>query len=108
MDSARPLYNSLDISNAKVVYNYMVCYFIYKSISRSEDIFVRHETQHNTRQALNQVLDVPHTHCTQTVQPITYSGPKNLNTVPVNIRRCKSFVTFKYRLKAHILSIYSS
>ena len=36
---------------------------------------------------------------TQTVQYITYSGPRII--VPVNIRRCISFVTFKCRLKAH-------
>ena len=104
MDSARPLFNSLRIFNVKEVYNYMVCNYIYKSISRNENIFVRNESQHNTRQAVHEALHVPYTHSTQTMQSITYSGTRAYNTVPVNIRRCESFVTFKYRLKAHILS----
>ena len=82
----------------------MVCNYIYKSISRNENIFVRNESQHNTRQAANEALHIPYTHSTQTMQSITYSGTRAYNTVPVNIRRCESFVTFKYRLKAHILS----
>ena len=90
--------------DVKEVYNHMNCNDIYKSISRNENIFVRNESQHNTRQALNEVLHVPYTHSTQTMQSITYSGTRAYNTVPVNIRRCESFVTFKYRLKAHILS----
>ena len=71
MDSARPLFNSLKIFNVKEVYNYMVCNYIYKSISRNENIFVRNESQHNTRQALNEVLHVPYAHSTQTMQSIT-------------------------------------
>ena len=82
----------------------MVCNYIYKSISRNENIFVRNESQHNTRQALNEVLHVPYTYSTQTMQSITYSGTRVYNTVPVKIRGCENFVTFKYRVKAHILS----
>ena len=74
MDSARPLFNSLKIINAKEVYIYMVCNYIYKSISRNENIFVRNDSQHNTRQALNEVLHVPYTNSTRTVLSITYSG----------------------------------
>ena len=53
---------------------------------------------------LNEALHVPFTHSTQTMQSITYSGTRAYNTVPINIRRGESFVTFKFRLKAHILS----
>ena len=88
----------------KEVNNYMVCNYIQKSISRTENIFVRNESQHNTRQTLNEVLHVLYTHSTQTMQTITYSGTRAYNSVLVNIRRCESFVTFKYRLKSHILS----
>ena len=66
--------------------------------------FVRGESQHNTRQALNEVLHVPYTESTQTMKSITYSGTRVYNTVPVNIRRCGSLVAFKHRLRAHILS----
>ena len=59
MDRARPLFNSLKIFNVKDVYNYIPCNYIYKSISRNENIFVRYESQQNTRQALNEVLHVP-------------------------------------------------
>ena len=59
-----------------------------KSISRNGNIFVRYLSQHNTRQALNEVLHVPYTYSTQTMQYITYSGTKVFNTIPVNIRRC--------------------
>ena len=51
-DSARPLPNSVKNVNVKVVYNYMVCNYIYKSISRSEIIFVRCERQQITLQNL--------------------------------------------------------
>ena len=88
----------------KEVYKYMFCNYIYKSISRNENTFVRNESQHNTRQAVHETLHVPYTHSTQTMQSITYSGTRAYNTVPVNIRRCESFVTFKHRLEAHILS----
>ena len=80
----------------------MVCFYIYKSISRNENIFVRNQSQHNTRQALDEVLHVPYTHSTQNMQSITYSGTRAYHTVPVSIRRCESFVTFEYRLKAYI------
>ena len=56
----------------------------------------------NALTALNEVLRVPYTYSTQTTQSITYSGTRVYNTV--NIRRCKRFVTFKYRLKTHILT----
>ena len=82
----------------------MVCYYIYKSVSSNENIFVRNGSQHSTRQALNEVLNVPYTYSTQTMQSFTYSGTRVYNNVPVNIRRRDSFVTFKYRLKAHSLS----
>ena len=42
MDSASPSFNSLKIFNVKHVYNFMVCSYIYKSISRNENIFVRY------------------------------------------------------------------
>ena len=54
--------------------------------------------------SLDEAHHIPYSHSTQTMQSITYSGTREYNTVPVNIRRCESFVTFKYRLKAHILS----
>ena len=56
MGSARPLFISLEIFNVKEVYNYMVCNYIYRPISRNENIFVRNESQHKNRQALNEVL----------------------------------------------------
>ena len=40
----------------------------------------------------------------QTRQIITYSGPRKINSVSDNIRRCESFLNFKNRLKAHISS----
>ena len=82
----------------------MVCKYIYQCILRNENIFVRTESEHNTRQALSEFLNVSYTYSTQTMQSITYSCIRVYNTVPVNIRICESFVTFKYRLKAHILS----
>ena len=85
MDSARPLVNSLKIFNVKEVYNYMVCYYIYKSISRNENIFVHNEIQHNTRQALNEVFHVPYIQSSQTMQSITYSGTREYKIVTVNI-----------------------
>ena len=87
----------------KDMYNYMVCIYILKSISSGENVLEYRETQHNTRQALSQNLHVPHAYCTQTKHFLTYIGPRFFNTVLINIRRCKSFVTFKYRLEAHIL-----
>ena len=54
------------------------------------------------RQALNQVLLVPYTYSTQTMQSSACSGTRVFNTNPVNIRRCERFVTFKYRLKVQI------
>ena len=78
--------------------------YIYNSISRKENIFVRNESQHDTRQALNEVRHAPYTYSNQTMQSNTYSGTRVYNTLPVNIRRCESFVAFKYSLKAHILS----
>ena len=105
MDSARPLFNSLKIFNVNEVYNYMVCNYIDKSFSRNENIFVHNKSQHTTRQAVNEVLRVPYTHSTQTMQSITYSGTRAYSTAPVSIIRFESFITFKYRLKAHILSI---
>ena len=62
MDSVRQLFNSFKIFNVKEVYNYMVCNFIYNSTSRNENIWVRNENQHNTRQVVNEVLHVPYTH----------------------------------------------
>ena len=94
MDSTRPLFKSLKIFNVKAVFKYMVSNYIYESISRKENIFIRNESQHNTRQILNEVLCVPYTHSAQTMQSINYSGTISYKTVPVNIRRCQSFVTF--------------
>ena len=90
--------------NVKDVYDYMVCNYVYKSVSSNGNIFVSNESQHNTKQALNEVLHVRYTYSNQTMQTITYSGTSVCNTVPVNIRICESFVTFKYRLEAHQLS----
>ena len=63
----------------------MVCYYIYKCFSRNVNISVRTESQHNTKQALNDVLHVPYTYSSQTLQSITNSGTQVYNTVPVNI-----------------------
>ena len=104
MNSARPLFNGFKECNVKYVCDYMVCIHIYKSVSRKENIFVHYESQNCTKQTLNQVLHVPHTYSIQTVRYITYSSARLIYTFPVNIRRCKSFVTLKYRLKAPILS----
>ena len=82
----------------------MVCNYIYQSTSRNDNTFVRNDSQHSTRQALNYVIHVPYTHSTQTMQSYLYSGTRAYKTVTINIRRCESFVTFTYRLKAHILS----
>ena len=105
IDSTRPLFKSLKIFNVEEVFNYMVCNFFYKSISRNENIIVRNEIQHNTRQDLLEVSHVPFTHSTQTTQYIKYSGTRAYNTVPKDIRIIKSFVTLKYRLKVYILFI---
>ena len=35
---------------------------------------------------------------------ITYSCPRLVTTVPVNIGECEIFVTFEYSLEAHTLS----
>ena len=104
IDSARSLFESLKNFNVKDTYNFMICYYFYKSMSRSEIVFIRIVIQHKTGQTLNQVLYLPHTYSTQTMHSITYSGPRVFNTVFLNIRRCESIVTLKYRLKAHILS----
>ena len=79
--------------------------YMYKFISRNENIFVSNESQHSTRQALNKVLHVPYTYSTQTMESITHSGTRECDTVPVNIIGCESFVAFKNRLKAHVLFI---
>ena len=65
MNCAEQLFNSLKIFNVKYVYEYMLCIYIYKSTSGSENIFLRNETQHNTRQTLNKILHVPYTYSTQ-------------------------------------------
>ena len=87
MDRAGPLFKSSKIFEVKDVYKYMVCNSIYKSISRNNDIFVRYESQHNNRQALNQVFYVLYTYSIQFMQTITYSGTRVFNTNLVNIRR---------------------
>ena len=107
-DNGSPLFNALKIFNVKRVYNYILCIYIKKSLSRNENIFVRYENQHNTRWALNHALHVPYTYSIQSIQSTTYSRSRILNTVPVNIRSCECFVTFKYRLKAHILTQLST
>ena len=56
MDSTRPLFKSLKIFNVKAVFKYMVSNYIYESISRKENIFIRNESQHNTRQAVNEAF----------------------------------------------------
>ena len=71
----------------------MVCIYGYNSISKIENIFVPYKSQHDTRQALNEVLHVPYTYSTKAMHSITYSGPRIFNTVPVNIRICESCVT---------------
>ena len=90
-DNAGPLYNSLKSCNAKDEYNYMVCKYIYKIISRNENIFVHHESQHNTRQALNQVLHFPYTYSTQTKQSFANSGTKVLNYIPGKHEKMRKF-----------------
>ena len=103
MDSARTLYISLEKFNVKEVYNYMICNCIYKSISRNDNIFVRYECQQITRQALYEVLHAPYTPSTQTLQSFTFFGIWAYITFPVNIRRRKRLVSFKYRLKTNIM-----
>ena len=67
MDSAKPLFNSLKMFDVKYVYNYMVYSYTYKSVSMNENTFARYENQHNTRQHLDEVLQVPYTNSTQTM-----------------------------------------
>ena len=81
----------------------MVYIYIYKSFSRTVNTFARFESQRNTKQAVNELFQVPYTYSSQTMQSITYSTTRVYNTVPVNIRRYQRFVTFKDRLKTHIL-----
>ena len=55
----------------------------------NENIFVRNESQHNTREALKEVLHVPYTYSSQTMQSIAYSVTRVYNTVTVH---CKKFI----------------
>ena len=91
-------------SGTLVVLSVRTVNYIYKSISRNENNYVRYESQHITKQALVKILHVLYTYSTKNMQSITYSGIRVFNTIPVNIRRCQSFVTMKCRLKAHIFS----
>ena len=86
------------------MYNCMACKYIHKSISRTENIFVRPETRHTTGQTLNQVVYVLQSFSTQTMQSITYIVPRTFNAAPVNFTICKSFVNFKHTLTVHIAS----
>ena len=70
----------------------MLCNYFHKSISSSLNVFVRWESQHNTTQTINQIIRVTQTDLTQTMQSITYFGPRIINTVLVNIRRCGRFI----------------
>ena len=56
-------------------------------------MFVRYESQHNTRQTVNQVFCALHIYSTQIIQSITYFCPRILNNVIFSIRSCESFVT---------------
>ena len=102
-NSARPIINPLKIFIVKYVYNHLVRIYIYKSISKLENNFVRYESLNNPRQTLNQVQKVLLAYSTQTIQSFTYSGPRIFNSVPVNIKKCQTLGYLQIQLKAHIL-----
>ena len=96
LDSARPLFNSLKIFNLEDVFNYVVCNYAQISFSRSKNIFLRHEAQHNLRQTLNLFFDTK-----LKLLNLLHTLVLKFQYCSRNIRICESLVFLQIGLKAH-------
>ena len=62
---------------------------------------------HHDRNLRNRDFLVPTTHrLTKTQQAVTFSGPKEWNRLPIEVRNANTFNKFKTSLKAHFLQSY--
>ena len=107
--SATPLYVSLELLNLRYIYKYAVGNYTFKSIKNSihpSTMSFRSFT-YNTRASELQLLEVPLALSSHSEQSLSIAGPVIYNRIPLEIRRCDSYDSFKYNFKKHLKSLMS-
>ena len=107
--SAAPLYASLGFFDLKHIYRYMLGNYVHKIQLRSDAVnrFSLSLEIYDTRQSRLQLLHIPRALSSHSEQSVDISGPRNYNTIPVNVRSIVLYDSFKYNYKKYLLSLLS-
>ena len=107
--SAAPLYASLGFFDLKHIYRYMLGNYVHKIQLRSDAVnrFSLSLENYDTRQSRLQLLHIPRALSSHSEQSVDISGPRNYNTIPVNVRSIVLYDSFKYNYKKYLLSLRS-
>ena len=99
----KPLFHSSNLLTLADIHKYLVSVYMFKN--RNSLNHNRHH-HHHTRNH-NQLLP-SFRRLTTTQQSLSYSGPKIWNSLPDNVKNCKSVNTFKRTLKKFYVTLYNS
>lgn len=77
---------------------------MYKQIKDTNNTAIRHQHNYPTRARDN--LSIPLHHLTIFQHSLSYTGPKTWNSIPEHIRLLPTILSFKKKIKKHIISTY--
>ena len=100
-DSTSPLFKKLGLLKLSDIFKFELLKYMF--VHKNDTIFrVQHDRNLRNRDSM-----VSSTHrLTKTQQAVTFSGPKEWNNLPIEIRNANSYNTFKILLKTHFLQKY--
>ena len=101
-----PLFQNLSLLNIKNVNNYMSLLFVFKCLSKNNELFSpHHNDMYNTRSNNTSMIQIPNIISSHSRQGIRWSGVELWNWLPGEVKSPASYSTFKFKLKQHLLEV---
>ena len=98
-----PLFKSTEILNLEKLHKFIVCPFIFKSLSSQNTTFAVAPHSYTTRQQNN--LQPKFQRLSVSQKSSTYKAPLMWNSLPTSLRNLRNFSKFKKELKSYLLSL---
>ena len=101
-----PLFQNLSLLNIKNVNKYMSLLFVFKCLSKNNELFIPHHIDmYNTRSNNTSMIQIPNIISSHSRQGIRWSGVELWNWLPGEVKSPASYSTFKFKLKQHLLEV---
>ena len=101
-----PLFQNLSLLNIKNVNKYMSLLFVFKCLSKNNELFIPHHIDmYNTRSNNTSMIQIPNIISFHSRQVIRWSGVELWNWLPGEVKSPASYSTFKFKLKQHLLEV---